>query len=190
MVVKEEVNRSVRELVKEEVTKAMGNVIAELILSKGDVLSETASKITKKERQETLEEVVEQPVVARTPVKINTGNPALDSVLQETAASGIRIPRDESVNYEDLVRFDKIGVNDTETSFEAGQPKRPETKIDYLKTMVGVTDSVPPSVTEIPGAVPDVLKSVFKKDYRKLLNKVEEVQKNGGSGMVPGVTMG
>jgi len=197
--VREEVNRSVRKLVQEEVTKAMGTVIAELLLSKGDVLSETANKIVKKEVEE-VEEVVEEAVApvtpTKSPVQIKTGNVALDSLLQETAATHKGIPREDSVDYGDLVgRFDKIGVADTETSFEShqtGAPKRPETKIDYLKNMVGVTpSSAPQSVIADPQAVPDVLKGVFKKDYSKLLKKMDEVKKNGGGTINPGmVTMG
>lgn len=183
MTVQAEVKRTVRELVKEEVTKAMGSVIAELILSKGDIISEVAEKSTPK--VEPQREVVHE---SRTPVAIKTGNSKLDAILQETAMTHNGIPREESVEYSDLVgRFDKIGQNQPAA---ADSVSHPETKLEFLKQMTGHTPGAagaPPSIIEVPGAVPDVLKGVFKKDYSKILKKMDDVKKNGGGNINPGM---
>jgi len=169
--VREEINRSVKELIKEEITKAMGKIIAELILSKGDIITETATKmVPKQESPQLIAEAREIP-------SIKTGNPKLDAILKETAAKHTGIPREEHVDYSELVgKFDKVGVSEEIVS---SQKKEPETNIDFLKQMVSPSVETTPSVTEIPGAVPDSLKKIFKKDFSAVLKKMDEVKKSG-----------
>jgi hypothetical protein len=76
--------------------------------------------------------------------------------------------------------FDKIGQGET-----AGI-KQPATNLDFLKQMV----SQSPQATNQPSAldggseVPDVLKKVFKKDFRAVMKKIDEQKKNGGGGYI------
>jgi hypothetical protein len=176
--VKQEIDRSVRGIIKEEVTKAMGTIIAELILSKGDVLSEVANNTPPSPPKEVIKEEIQNRVVP----KIKTGNSKLDAVLQETAQRHTSIPQDESVSYSDLVgRFDKIGVSEEITN----NPSHPKTNIEFLKQTIStpMSSDAPSSITEIPGAVPDVLKNIFKKDYSAIMKKIDE-KKGVGSGLV------
>ena len=74
--------------------------------------------------------------------------------------------------------FEKIGGGERITLKDASS------KVQFLKDLVG--ESVGPSTPSITdnAAVPVELKKVFKKDFRALMRKMDEVKKHGGSGMI------
>ena len=51
--------------------------------------------------------------------------------------------------------------------------------------MVGDSPMIPQQRSVLDsGAVPDVLKGVFKKDFRSTMKKINEAAKTGGSGLI------
>jgi hypothetical protein len=74
--------------------------------------------------------------------------------------------------------FDKIGQEDIGIT----QPLANDgTKIGFLKSIV--TESVgTPSVLDGGSDVPDILKGVFKKDFRAVMKAIDEKKKHGSSG--------
>jgi hypothetical protein len=165
---KQLLRQMIREEVADQVNKAMGKILVEMLRrSKAPVITE---------------EVASEP--ERPIRKILTGNAALDSVLAETAANHTPIPRDgEGVSLVQLMSgdFEKIGKGEQAVIGE------PTTKIGYLKQIVseGVTPATQTSVIDSP-EVPDMLKKVFKKDFRSVMKAMDRQKKEGTSGMFAG----
>jgi hypothetical protein len=126
------------------------------------------------------------------PSPINTNNPRLNSVLAETARNFKPIPKDNRGSLAELLDggFDKIGSEDAVYDTEISQP-RPTvvsdgTNVGFLKQIVseGVTNGAPQQSVLGTNAVPDVLKGVFKKDFRAVMKKIDEQKKFGSSGLI------
>ena len=157
------VRQEVKKIVAEEVSKAMGKVLVEMVK---EIKSNNPSPIV-----EEVEEVPSQAAI------LQTKNPKLNSVLAETARhfKPLQNTPDTSVGLVDLMEggFDKIGRRET----VGVEP--PATKIDFLKQMVGVTvhGINQPSALDGGAEVPDALKKVFKKDFRAIMKKMDEQKK-------------
>lgn len=168
-----ELRQAIRRIIKEEVSaevnRAMGKVLVEMVK---EIKSNNTSPITN-------ERVVDEEVITDVPI-LHTCNSKLNSVLAETARHFKPNARTADAAAFGLAAlmgsgFDKVGQN------ESVGVTPPPTKLDFLKQMVG-NDG--PSVINQPSAldggseVPDVLKKVFKKDFRAVMKRIDE-QKNG-----------
>jgi len=163
---KQVLRQMIREEVTEQVNKALGKILVEVMReNRKPVITEEVAPESKR------------------PVRtLSTGNTTLDSVLAETAKTHTHLPSgDEGVSLASLMNegFEKIGRNEKAIT-------TPTTKIEFLKQMVA--ESAPPpqrSVTE--GAeVPDMLKKVFKKDFREVMKAMDRQKKEGNSGLFAG----
>jgi hypothetical protein len=164
------VRQEVKKIVAEEVSKAMGKVLVEMVK---EIKSNNPSPI--------VEEVEEAP--SRVAV-LQTKNPKLNAVLAETARhfKPLQNTPDTGVELAELMGggFDKIGGG------ENAGVEPPTTKIDFLKQMVGeqLLESTQPSALDGGAEVPDMLKKVFKKDFRAIMKKMDEQRKGGGGGHI------
>lgn len=161
----------IREEVADQVNKAMGKILVEVLKeAKVSIPSPTQDEPEPEQRKQVIE------------LK-STGNPKLDAILAETAKNHTPIPREEGTSLAGLMGgFDKIGRNE-EVITDSGKP---QTKIDFLKQMVG--ESVQPaqaSVTETAD-VPDALKKVFKRDFRDVMKAMDRQKKEGTAGLFAG----
>lgn len=168
-VLKTLIREEVKKAVAEEVSRAMGKVLVEMV------------KEIKKPSLSTAEPE-EQVVMEESPIK--THNPKLNAVLNETARHYRPLPKtaEATTGLVELMGggFDKIGQNE---SVSVETPEPPATKIDFLKQMV--SPDVPQQASVLgTEAVPDVLKEVFKKDFRAVMKKMDEQKKTGGPGMI------
>ncbi len=158
------IRQVVREEVASEVSKAMGKVLVEMVRE---------IKSPSNDKQPINEEAEEIAAATNAPV-IKTKNPKLNSVLAETARNfkANQQPR-EGTSLVDLVGgFDKIGKG------ENADVAEPVTKIDYLKSIITEnTHTNTPSVLDAGSDVPDMLKNVFKKDFRATMKAVAEKAK-------------
>lgn len=161
-IVRDEVKRAVAE----EVSKAMGKVLVEMV-------KEIKSNPT---QPRIVEESVEEDITDA-PI-LRTNNPKLNGVLAETARKFRPIPRESGAGLAELMDggFDKIGQGDMGIESERTAPA---TKMDFLREMVGQNPPQPAtSVLDGGAEIPDSLKNVFKKDFRAVMKKMDE-QKNG-----------
>ena len=171
------VREEVKKAVAEEVSKAMGKVLVEMVKE---------IKINDKPRQIT--ESVEAPLEE----VIHTKNPKFNSVLAETARYSKPHPRSDLTNLAELMDggFNKIGREEVsyeeQAQLENPTPTfgGPSKNMDFLKQMVG--PSLAPQQRSVldSDVVPDVLKGVFKKDFRSIMKKIDETKKNGGGGFI------
>lgn len=178
-------SEEVRRAVSEEVSKAMGKVLVEMVK---EIKSNNSLSLpnTDTRRDYIAEET--DPITPNAPV-LKTNNPRLNNVLAETARRFKPLPRtaEMSSGLADLMGgFDKVGAN------ENFGVEEPATKMDFLKQMVGQTPvSTQPSVLDGGVEVPDILKKVFKKDFRAVMKKIDEQKKNGVGGYInPSSLMG
>lgn len=163
------IRAEVKKAVAEEVSKAMGKVLVEMVK---EIKATPKSQIT--EQVEEVEEEIESP--------IHTKNPRLNSVLAETARYSKPLPRTADYGMAELMDggFDKIGQGES-----VGVAERPATNMDFLKQMVSQTPVVQqPSALDGGSEVPDVLKKVFKKDFRAVMKKMDEQKRGGSSGFI------
>lgn len=182
--VEKKLNTTIRQLIREEISaevnKAMGRVLVEMV------------KEVKKSPTITEEIYVEEQ---RPITQINTKNSKLNSVLAETAKNFKPLQRTaDSGMLAELLDggFDKIGM-DEEVSYSQLSSPTPRSKmiepdgtnVGFLKSIVseGTTTGQQQSVLGT-NAIPDNLKSVFKKDFRAVLKKMDEQKKYGTSGMI------
>jgi hypothetical protein len=168
-----ELVKLIRQLVKEEVSaevsKAMGKVLVEMVR---EIKSPTLNQ----------QQIVENKKPTLSPIKTN--NPKLNSVLAETAQNYTPLKKtsDSAVSMASLLEegFDKIGQNES-----AGvSPADDGTKIGFLKSIITETAHAPSVLDNGGEAVPDILKGVFKKDFRAVMKAIDEKKKNGSSGMI------
>jgi len=182
--VEKKLNATIRQIIKEEISaevnKAMGRVLVEMVkeVKKSPTITEETN-------------VEEQRPIAQ----INTKNSKLNSVLAETARNFKPLQRTaDSGMIAELMDggFDKIGMDENVSYSELSAPTpranviEPDgTNVGFLKSIVseGVTTGQQQSVLGT-SAVPDVLKGVFKKDFRAVLKKMDEQKKFGSSGMI------
>ncbi len=160
-IIKEEVKKAVAE----EVNRAMGKVLVEMV-------------------KEIKNPSLGQPITDAKPkvAPIKTKNPKLNSVLAETAENYTPLKRtgDSKISMADFLDggdFDKIGQE--ENVEIASQPVNDGTKIGFLKSIITENINVP-SVLDKGADVPDILKGVFKKDFRSVMKKMEEKDKAEG----------
>ena len=168
-IIREEVKR----VVAEEVSKAMGKVLVEMVK---EIKSNNPAPTIVSERRDVVGQNVEyEPETTEMPI-LKTNNPKLNGVLAETARHFKPLPRPATAGLVELMDggFDKIGGGE-----DAGIESAPATKLDFLREMVNQSAPVSqPSALDGGSEVPDVLKKVFKKDFRAVMKKIEE-QKNG-----------
>jgi hypothetical protein len=164
------IRAEVKKAVAEEVSKAMGKVLVEMV-----------REIKASPKETIVEEVEEEQLES----PINTKNPKLNSVLAETARHFRPLPKtaDMSSGLAELMDggFDKIGQSE-----DIGLMKEAPNKLDFLKQMVSQTPQVmsQPSALDGGAGVPDVLKKVFKKDFRAVMKKMDEQKKSGAGGYI------
>jgi hypothetical protein len=154
------IREEVKKAVAEEVNKAMGKVLVEMVK---EIKINNKAPIV--ESEEPLQEI------------IHTKNPKLNSVLAETARYSRPLPRGESANLAELMNggFDKIGTTET-----TGVIEKPSTNMGFIKQMVGNSPMIPQQQSVLDSnEVPDVLKGVFKKDFRATMKKIDEAKKSG-----------
>ena len=173
----ERLKQVLRQMICEEVTEQVNKALSKILV---EVMRENRKPVI-------TEEVA--PELERSVRTISTGNTALDSVLAETAKNPRVIPNENvGVSLVSLMNegFEKIGQNE-----EAVTTDIPTTKIGFLKQLV--SESAPPvqrSVTE-GVEVPEMLKKVFKKDFRAIMKAMDRQKKEGNSGLFAGkVQMG
>lgn len=177
--VEKKLDARIRQIIKEEVSseinKAMGRVLVEMVkeVKKAPITEETHRE--------------EVPLCS----PINTGNPKLNSVLAETARNfkPLQKTSDAVGSLAELMNggFDKIGEEQPSYSEPKSQRIEPDgTNVGFLKSIVseGVTTGTPAQSVLGTNAIPDVLKGVFKKDFRAVMRKIDEQKKNGSMGMI------
>lgn len=175
----DELKKAIRHLVREEVRKAVAEEVSKAM---GKVLVEMVKEIkVNNPPKKVVEEEIEQP--DETPI-LQTKNPKLNGVLAETARRYRPIPRDpDAPGLVELMDggFDKIGGGQ---ELGIAQPPQPVTKMDFLKQMVAQSPSAnnQPSALDGGAEVPDMLKKVFKKDFRAVMKRMDEQR----SGAAPG----
>jgi len=178
--VEKKIDSKIRQLIKEDISSqinaTMGKMLIEMVQKSGN--SGGGRK-----------DYVGQEVPDPSP--INTNNPRLNAVLAETARHSRQLPREARGSLAELLDggFDKIG-GDVEPAYEqTTQPRQvvsDGSNMGFLKQIVseGVsTGQVQQSVLGTD-AVPDALKSVFKKDFRSVIRKMDEQKKNGSPGLI------
>lgn len=172
--VEKKVDSKIRQLIKEEVASQVNTTMGKMLVE----VMKDSRKLSVKE-----EAPIESP--------INTNNPRLNSVLAETARSFRPAQREGRGSLAELLDggFDKIG-GEVEPAYEDAIPQKQEisdgSNMGFLKQIVseGVsTGQVQQSVLGT-NAVPDVLKNVFKKDFRSVIRKMDEQKKNGSPGLI------
>lgn len=174
----EQLKQALRAIIKEEVKKAVSEEVSRAM---GKVLVEMVKEI---KGTSIINEQAENVGTTHTPI-INTKNPKLNSVLAATAKNYTPMKRteDSHLSMADLLEegFDKIGQGE---DIGITQPVVNDgTKIGFLKSIV--TESAgTPSVLDRGAEVPDILKKVFKKDFRQVMKAIDEKKKFGGSGMI------
>jgi hypothetical protein len=176
--VEKKVENKISQLIKEEVSaqvnSTMGKMLVEMI---------NGSNFTRKD-------YIGQEV-PNLPSPINTNNPRLNSVLAETARNFRPIPKEDRGSLAELLDggFDKIGSEDSVYDTEISQPKpvvSDGTNVGFLKQIIseGSTTGAPQQSVLGTNAVPDILKGVFKKDFRSVMKKMDEQKKFGSSGLI------
>ena len=176
--VEKKVNTKIRQLIKEEVASQVNSTMGKMLV---EMVNGQQSPRKNYMDQET-------PYL---PSPINTNNPKLNSVLAETARNFRPIPKEDRGSLAELLDggFDKIGAEDTIYDTESGQPRpvvSDGTNVGFLKQIIseGNTTGAPQQSVLGTNAVPDVLKGVFKKDFRSVLKKIDEQKKFGSSGLI------
>jgi len=185
----DELKKAIRILVREEVKKAVAEEVSKAM---GKVLVEMVKEIKTNDKPRQITETVEEPLEEI----IHTRNPKLNSVLAETARYSRPIPRtDLTANLAELMDggFEKVGQTEDVSYQEPDQSQqkpvptfdKASKNMDFLKQMVGDSPMIPQQKSVLDsGAVPDVLKGVFKKDFRSIMKKIDETKKNGGGGFI------
>lgn len=165
------VKEEVRTVVAEEVSKAMGKVLVEMVK---EIKSPSLNK-------EVVQEEAEPQIQGAV---LKTNNPKLNSVLAETARNFKPLKKAAGGSLADLMDggFDKVGQSE---SVGVTQPVDDGTNLGYLRSIISEnTNPGTPSVLDRGADVPDVLKGVFKKDFRAVMRKIDEAKKTGGMGMI------
>lgn len=174
---KEQLLLAIRQLIKAEVKKA---VTEEVSKAMGKVLVEMVKEIKANDKKPMVRDFVSTQEIedSENPEQVFTKNPKLNSVLAETArnfrplqktpdSSGLAAMMDGD--------FEKIGRGETAITDET-----PATKLDFLKQMVGNSGPAAmnqPSALDGGDEVPDMLKKVFKKDFRTIMKRIDEQKK-------------
>lgn len=177
--VERKVDNKIRQLIKEEVASQVNSTMGKMLV---EMMHGSNSS-----RKDYVGQEVPNP-----PSPIHTNNPRLNSVLAETARNFKPAPREDRGSLAELLDggFDKIGSEDSVYDTEISQPTKPVvsdgTNVGFLKQIIseGATTGAPQQSVLGTTAVPDVLKGVFKKDFRAVMKKIDEQKKFGSSGLI------
>lgn len=172
IIIRNLIREEVKKVVAEEVSKAMGKVLVEMV-------KEIKSVPTRNTPQQ-LEESIKEPTIFKTPI-LKTNNPKLNNVLAETARHFKPLKKTVENSMAELMDggFDKIGQT------EDIQINEPTTNMDFLKQMVAQSAPISqPSALDSGVEIPDSLKKVFKKDFRAVMKKIDEQKKGMGGGYI------
>ena len=171
--VEKKLNTKMKQLIREEVSSQVNKVMGKMLV-----------EMVKESKQ------VQEPQQIESP--IHTKDPRLNSVLAETVKRSQLQPRRSSLV--DLMDggFDKIGrevesayttTSDSKDSIQKIQSDG--TNIGFMKSIVseGATPVQQQSVlgTDV---VPDVLKGVFNKNFKSVIQKMNEQKKYGSPGLI------
>lgn len=172
--VEKKLDSKIRQLIKEEVSSQVNATIGKMLVE-----SLRGGPSTSKR------EYVEEETPLHSP--INTNNPKLNNVLAETARNFRPLKKEVGTSLAELLDggFDKVGGE--EEVYTKPQPVVNDgTNIGFMKSIVseGVTTGTPQQSVLGTEAVPDVLKGVFKKDFRAVMKKMDEQKKFGNSGLI------
>ena len=169
-VIRKLIKQEVREILPEEVSKAMGKVLVEMVR---EIKANNPSPAI-------VEETVEEPTVASI---IHTKNPKLNSVLAETARNFRPLQKTLDAGLMELMEggIEKTGADFPAAVNEGSEShiEPPATKLDFLKQMVGQSSNneSQPSALDGGAEVPPALKKVFKKDFRAVMKRIDEQKK-------------
>ncbi len=179
----DQLKNALRNMIREEVRKSVADEVQK---SMGKILVEMVREIKASDKQKLIESSNEE-----SPTEIiHTKNLKLNDVLLETARRSKNFPKPDVSCLAELMggSFEKIGAKE-----DVGivQPQQHSTNMDFLKQMVGNsgTTNVPiapstPSVLDYQDEIPEALQGIFKKDFRNTIKKLDEIKKNGGSGLI------
>jgi hypothetical protein len=178
--VEKKLNTKVKQLIREEVSSQVNKVMGKMLV---EMIKESKQPVSK-----------QSIPVSQTEIPTFTKDPRLNSVLTETArySQPIRRPAGQLAELMDG-GFDKIGGGEEVYTSESG-PSAPRPRIQqdgtnlaFLRSMVSSEDAASVGQQQSvlgTDAVPDVLKAVFNKNFRKEMKKIDEVKKNGPSGLI------
>ena len=176
--VEKKLNSKIQQLIKEEVSSQVN-------VTMGRMLVEVLNKNNGSSNSNETEEPIQSP--------IKTNNPRLNSVLAETAKNFKPLKKDVGGSLAQLLDgdFDKIGLNE-DVNYELQSPQSSNqsindgTNVGFLKSIVseGITTGTSQQSVLGTSAIPDVLKGVFKRDFRDVIKKMDEQKKNGSPGMI------
>lgn len=178
----DDLKKAIRLLVREEVKKAVAEEVSKAM---GKVLVEMVREIKSSDKRTITETIEEEP-----PVVIHTKNPKLNSVLAETARYSKPLARTDNLAEIMGGDFEKVGNVNENYSDESSTRNVPifdksSKNMDFVKQLVGDSPMIPQTRSVLDSAeVPDVLKGVFKKDFRSVMKKIDETKKSGGSGLI------
>lgn len=166
--VKDEVRREIKNLISEEVKREVNRILVEaLVESHGKKTIVSEQKLPPKP-------------APRNPI-IKTGNPELDKILAETRFSPEerKLMRTESpVSLESPFR--KINAEDPGVEIPNLRSERPT--LDSLKSIVSTplpSSNQEPCSLDYTPALPEFLQKAFTKNYKSLLESVDEKRKSG-----------
>ena len=174
--VEKKLNAKIKQLIKEEVssqvTKVMGTMLVEMV---------------KNSNAAVINEAPQAPVSP-----IQTKNAKLNSALNETVRT---FQPARANNLAELMGgdFEKVGGSGDLGIEDPIVPNQPRVVIKesdganmaFLKGMINEGTTTGQQVSVLgTDAVPDVLQSVFKKDFRAVMRKMDEQKKTGTMGMI------
>lgn len=184
-VLKNWIREEVRKEVSDQVNKSMARILAEMISS-----NKNTTRVNLDEQVTSINN--NQPVNNN---KKFVSNPALNEALNMTMNKIVR-EENNKVNGHPGNSNLQIGLEEPMgyigRNLDSGivnNKHEPQMKIDMaggninmLKSIVSAPVQAPPSVTEMPGVVPDSLKKIFNKDYRAVMKAVDEKKRGGSMG--------
>jgi hypothetical protein len=163
-VIRKLIKEEVKNVVADEVNKSMARLLAEVMNG----------------QKQPAAAIVAESAPARSFVKNPKLNEAMNSVAYRDPQSGPR------VSLQDM--FDKIGTPEAVYDHpDAPVVMDTSSNINMLKSIVGGGSESAPQKQSVLDSAPPILGSVFKKDFRSLMRKIDEKKKPGNmSGMFAG----
>lgn len=169
----EALKQILQKLIAEEVSKQLPKILFEMLERQKPVITERQEqRVQQPTTGYNTEQLLTENVVTRREPKRYVKDPILNKILNETTP-GLPQTMHGSSLVELQESFGKIGAN--EEIYQQSRPPEPTYIAPHLENMPVQ------SYTDSPN-VPDVLKNVFKKDFRQLMKKVDEKKKMGAVG--------
>jgi hypothetical protein len=166
-----EFKRIIKQLVKEEVQREVADQVNKsMVRLLGEVLNNRT--VIPPPQTQQITEVKKEPVqVKQTVKKKYVNNPMLNDILNQTAEAGGLPSNGPSVSLDEPLQ----------SSINSQPVYDNNTKIGMLRNMMAQSPAPTstPSITEIPGAVPESLKEVFNRDFRAIMKAVDQKKKQG-----------